>query len=90
MSRFKSRPFAHNNNARGNNVDGNDSNNNNSSLRLSNALNRARKEASLNLSNLNLSRLPDDVFDLRKGLLDGDGGMKAWEIFGEEAQVSFD
>ena len=61
------------------------------SLRLNNALNRARLEGVINLSSMNLRSIPSDVFDLRAGLLDnGDGSIKPWECYCEEACVSFD
>jgi Leucine-rich repeat (LRR) protein len=61
-------------------------------LRLSAALNRARQTGTLNLSSLNLSTLPPDVMNLRDAVLKGDtsDGMKAWEVYGEEALVSVD
>ena len=63
-----------------------------SRLRVEHKLDVARKTANLNLANLNLEEVPEEIFDLRESLLrnGGDGGLKAWEIFGEEAQTSVD
>ena len=85
MSRFKQQPFQQNRD--------NGPSSSAPPIRLANALTQARKNASLNLSNLKLSTVPVDAFDLRAGLLMGnstDDSIKAWEIFGEEALVSFD
>jgi Leucine-rich repeat (LRR) protein len=59
------------------------------SIRIKQALHRARDSGTLNVSNMTLSgpTLPHEFFDLRS---DPDAQQKAWECYGEEALVSVD